>query len=259
MGKNRRVRAEDKSPVIHQNKKLEFDIAVKQKHKLNEKQREIVETALKNETKCVMIDGIYGSSKSYLSVYCSLVLLANKKVDEIIYIRNPVESSQTAKVGYLKGDLNDKMSPYSFIFEDKLAELLSDDDIKRLKEDNRFQTMPLGFVRGNSWNCKAIIVDEASSMTWDDLILLLTRCGQRTKIFVIGDSLNQSDIGNKSGFHKLVETFKDAESKENGVHTFELKQLDDIVRSEFVKFVIKKAGILKDPKEARKEPMFPTT
>jgi len=253
---------QDKSMHVTQRPKISFSLNIKARNDLTEKQKEIVEVATKRGTKCIFIDGLYGTSKSYLSVYSSLKLLNDKKIDEIIFIRNPVESSTTGKIGFIPGTSEEKMAPYNAILFDKLEEMLPESDIQKLKKDNRINCYPVGFVRGRSWNCKAIIVDEASSMTWDDLFLVLTRCGEFTRIFFVGDSINQNDIGSKSGFRKMFEMFNDEESREFGISCFELREYNDIVRSGLLRFVMEKTGLIKKPSikaiedRRRVEPIF---
>lgn len=248
----------DESPKVHQNKKIDWELNIKIEHRLNEKQKVINEVMLDKKTRCVMIDGVYGTSKTYLSVLSSLQLLADKKIDQILYVRNPVESSSTGKIGFLKGEAGEKMAPYAAILYQKLDEFLPKDQVDRLIKENRIEVLPLGFTRGLSWNCKAIIVDEASSMSYDDLFLLMTRCGPFTKIFIIGDTLNQNDIGNKAGMARMFKYFDDEESKKNGIYAFEMKEASDIVRSGFVKFIMLKTGLIKDKGiKTEPEPMFP--
>ena len=253
---------QDKSMHVTQRPKISFSLNIKARNDLTDKQKEIVEIATKRGTKCIFIDGLYGTSKSYLSVYSSLKLLNDKKIDEIIFIRNPVESSTTGKIGFIPGTSEEKMAPYNAILFDKLEEMLPESDIQKLKKDNRINCYPVGFVRGRSWNCKAIIVDEASSMTWDDLFLVLTRCGEFTRIFFVGDSINQNDIGSKSGFRKMFEMFNDEESREFGISCFELREYNDIVRSGLLRFVMEKTGLIKKPRieniedGEKLEPMF---
>lgn len=239
---NRSSDREDTSPVVFQSKKISEPLEIKERFKLTEKQQSILNCGLSKECKCLFLDGIWGSSKSYLATLISLKLLSNKRIDQIIYIRNPIEASTMGKIGFIKGDTSEKMLPYNQIFFDKLDELLYKQDIDKLNKENRFICLPLGFTRGLSWSCKAIIVDEAASMTYDDILLLLSRCGEFTKIFFIGDSLNQNDIGTRSGFSTIFKLFSDQESKDNGVFTFELKESSDIVRSGFVRFIMKKLG-----------------
>lgn len=253
-------KAPDTSLKVSQRPKIPYTLSLKQRDDLTEKQKNIFEIAENKNTKCIFIDGLYGTSKSYIAVMSALKLLNAKKVDEIIFIRNPVESSTTGKIGFIPGTSEEKMAPYNAILFDKLEEMLSESDVAKLKKDNRINCHPVGFVRGRSWNCKAVIVDEASSMTWDDLFLILTRCGEFTRIFFIGDSVNQNDIGAKSGFRKMFDLFNDEESRNFGIHCFELREYSDIVRSGLLRFVMEKTGLIKNPDNnkdpIRKEPMF---
>lgn len=235
----------DKSTYVHQRDKLDWNLSIRERSDLTERQKAILEASLDKDTRCVFIDGIWGSGKTFLSVLASLKLLNSGRVDQILYIRNPIEATSTGKLGYLKGDQSEKMAPYCAPFYDKLDEFLTKTDIDRLIKDRRVECIPLGFTRGRSWNCKAIIVDEASSMTWDDLLLLLSRCGEFTRVFFIGDSVNQNDIGSKAGFRHMFNTFDDMDSKEHGIWTFELKESTDIVRSKFLRYVMYKTGVIK--------------
>jgi len=230
----------DKSPKVPQKDKIDFDLKIRERTDLTEKQKLILDTSIDKGTKCVFIDGIYGSTKTWCCVLTALKLLNSKKCDRLLYLRNPVESSTTGKIGFLKGEAAEKMSPYEQPLLQKLDEFLSEGEIKRLRDDGRFECMPIGFVRGHSWNCKCVIVDEAASLTKDDIILLMSRVGEFTKIFFIGDSRNQNDIGSKSGFRHMFDLFNDEESKQNGVFCFEMKDAADILRSAFVRFVMTK-------------------
>lgn len=218
---------------------------VKEQFTYNDKQKSIIEYGLAKNTKCIYIDGLYGTSKSYLSVLIGLKLLAQKKVNQIIYVRNPVESSTTSKIGALPGLISEKMQPYNQIFFDKLEEFLTKPTIDMLNKEGKLECVPLGFSRGLSWASKFIIVDEAASLTFDDLILLMSRLGEHSKIVFIGDSLNQNDIGAKSGFKKMFDLLSDQESQDNGIYTFKMQSINDIVRSGFVRFLMKKTGKIK--------------
>ena len=81
-------------------------------------------------------------------------------------------------------------------------------------------------------------MDEAQNATFKELTTLITRIGKNTKIFICGDFM-QSDINGKSGFSQMFNVFKDKESSDNGIHCFSFNQ-EDIVRSEILKFIIKK-------------------
>ena len=185
----------------------------------------------------IFVSGPAGTSKTYISVYCSLLLLNQKKMSDLIYIRSAVESSDS-KLGFLPGEMSDKMEPYLQPLFDKLLELIPSQDLDYLKMDERISSIPVGFLRGLNWNAKCIIADEAQNMSFKEILTLITRVGQFSKIFVLGDP-DQSDINGKSGFKKTVDIFNDAESREQGIRVFEFTE-DDIVRSGLVQYIIKK-------------------
>lgn len=244
--KSAQPKVADKSPKVFQREKISYELNIRERDDLTEKQIEILKAALDKDTRCVFIDGLYGSAKSYTAVLASLKLLDQKKVDQIIYVRNPIESSKSGKVGFLKGSFEEKIAPYSVILYDKLDELLPPNQVESLKADQRIDATSVGFVQGKNWACKAIIVDECANLHAEDFVMLLTRCAEFTRIFFIGDSVNQNYLGkDQSGFRKMFDKFNDAESKENGIHCFELRDESDIVRSKWLRFVLKKLEIIK--------------
>jgi phosphate starvation-inducible PhoH-like protein len=141
-------------------------------------------------------------------------------------------------MGYLPGETNEKLAPYLQPLVDKLAELLPKGDIDILRKEERISGLPVGFLRGLNWNAKAIIADECQNMTYKELVTLITRIGEFSKVFIIGDP-EQSDINGKSGFIKMTEVFDDEESRENGIHVFRFTD-DDNVRSALSRFINKK-------------------
>jgi len=241
-------KAADKSPKVFQRDKISYDLHIRERDDLTSKQVDILKAALDKDTRAVAVDGLFGSGKTYIAVLAALKLLQQKKVDQIIYVRNPIESTKSGKVGFLKGELSEKLAPYTCIVYDKLEELLPPSEIELLKEENRVDSTSVGFVQGKNWACKAVIVDESSNLAWEDCIMLLTRCGEFTRIFFVGDSVNQNYLAkDQSGFRKMFDKFNDQESRDNGFHCFELKEAADIVRSGFVRFVLEKLEIIKKP------------
>lgn len=249
----------DHSPNVHQREKIGFPLNIRERSDLTERQKVILETALHKDMRCLMIDGLWGSSKTYLATLAALKLLDSGRCKTILYVRSPIEASEHSRVGFLSGDLSEKMAPYTAVLTEKLEELLPKTDIDKLLKDDRVQCIPTGFLQGRSYNCAAIIVDECASMSWEDLLLIVSRCGPFTRIFLLGDTLNQVYLSDKSGYKRFVETFSDDESKENGIFTFELKEESDIVRSPFLRFVMRKVGVIKPVSTAQieSEPMFP--
>ena len=206
------------------------------------KQKEFIDIALNEETKMIFIQGPAGCAKTYLGVYCGLELISNQLVNELVYIRSAVESSDQ-KLGFLPGAQEDKMAPYLEPFKDKLEEFLSTVDVRYLQEEERIYGIPVGFLRGASWENKFVMVDEAQNMTEKELITTMTRIGENTKVFICGDTM-QSDIGNRGGFANIINLFSDDASKAKGIFSFEFDE-DDIIRSELVKFIVKKIKSLR--------------
>jgi len=232
--------AKDKSPVVHQAQKLERPVTIRQRPDLTNKQKEFLKLALDNNTKVIFLSGPSGSSKSFLATLAVLELMNLKKVSDLIYIRSIVESSDN-KLGYLPGSAEEKLSPYLEPLMEKLDELLFTADVNTLIREKRIDGKPTGYLRGLSWNAKGIIMDEAQNSTFKELTTLLTRVGHFSKLFVCGDPM-QSDINGKSGFEKMCNIFNDEESRKQGIHVFYLTE-EDIVRSEIVKFIVKKLNL----------------
>jgi phosphate starvation-inducible PhoH-like protein len=230
----------DKSPIVHQAEKLQRPVQIRQRPDLTNKQKEFLKLALDNNTKVIFLSGPSGSSKSFLATLAVLELMNLKKVSDLIYIRSIVESSEN-KMGYLPGNAEEKLTPYIEPLMEKLDELLFAADVNALLKDKRIDGKPTGYLRGLSWNAKGIIMDEAQNSTRKELITLLTRVGQFSRLFICGDPM-QSDINGKSGFAEICNIFDDEESKKNGIHVFYLTE-EDIVRSELVKFIVKKLNL----------------
>jgi len=233
--KNKKHR-EDKSPIVPQKNKIKSEIEINQRE-LTIKQKQFLDIALDKTTKMMYISGPAGTSKTYISVLAALTLMNQKRVSDILYLRSAVESADS-KIGFLPGEADEKMAPYIQPLLDKLSELTTKSTIDMLQKENRIDSIPIGFLRGLNWNAKSIIVDEAQNMTYKELVTLVTRVGEFSKVFILGDP-EQSDINGKSGFLKMMSQFEDNESKEHGIHTFKFDE-EDIVRSGLVKFIIKK-------------------
>jgi len=205
-----------------------------------EKQKEFFRVALDRKTKVLLVNGPAGTSKSLLAVYCSLQLLNMKITDEIMYLRSAVESS-TSSLGFLPGSAEDKLKFYNLPFIDKLDELLINTRVEKLEEEKRVSMFPVNFARGMNWKSKCIILDEAQNSTLKEIVTVLTRMGECSRCFILADPM-QTDLKNDrlhGGFQDMFRLFSDEESKDNGVFTFSFSE-EDIMRSELVKFLIKK-------------------
>lgn len=240
MSKKNKRRIEDKSPVVPQRDKIEGSLDIKELQ-WTENQKKFIECLQNKTTKIIFCKGPAGTAKSLLSVYGALKALNDKKIGEIFYIRNPVESS-THNLGFLKGDLHSKLDPYLQPLMDKLHELLPKQQVERLLKEERVKGLPVGFLRGLSINASYIICDEAQNLSTHDLLLITTRMGRFSKLILIGD-VRQSDIKN-SGFERTYNLFDDQKSLEKGILTFKFGS-EDIMRNDILGYIIEKFELLK--------------
>lgn len=227
------------SPSFENPNPLKRQIKIKQLP-WTERQKEFFKIALDQDTKIVFVTGPAGTSKTILSVYCGLQLLNLKAISDIMYLRSAVESSE-AKLGFLPGSAEDKLRFYNLPFLDKLDELLVNTRPEKLEEEKRISMFPVNFARGMNWAAKCVILDEAQNSSLKEITTVLTRMGPQSRCFVLADPM-QTDLRNdhhQGGFTKLVDIFNDEESRSQGIHTFQFTE-EDIMRSELVKFLIKK-------------------
>jgi phosphate starvation-inducible PhoH-like protein len=244
----------DMSPHVSQRDKLKGKLEIKP-FNWTDKQKEFLNLALDKQTQVVFVSGPAGSSKTLLTTYTALELVNQRRVSDILYIRSAVESADSS-IGYLPGEVDDKMAYYGIPFMDKLGELLSRESIEILKKEGRIEIQPVNFIRGQSWNARVIIVDEAQNMTAKEIYTILTRIGKFSKCFVLADP-TQSDMHNGgSGFVPSARHFADKEGNENGVFYYEFGE-DDIMRSNLVKFLVRRYKIMKEG-EKPAPPTYPS-
>lgn len=148
----------DESQKISQREKIKDSLSVRSL-KWTEKQKQFIELATNKDTRIIFVNGPAGTSKSIIATYVSLLLLNEKKVSDIIYIRSAVESSDS-KIGFLPGDASEKLQFYNLPFLEKLDELLPRAEVDKLEKDERISMYPINYSRGMSWAAKAIILDE---------------------------------------------------------------------------------------------------
>lgn len=203
--------------------------------KLTDKQKSLAQIVFNKNTKIIFINGVAGSSKTFMAVYCALHMLNMNPNYEIKYIRTIAESGERA-LGALPGTVDEKFNPFMMPLYDKLDELLPIVQSKYLEEQGLIEAFPINFLRGATWREKIIIADESQNYSTKELITLLTRIGEDTKMFICGDSM-QSDIGGKSGFMKIYDLFNNKESEEKGIYCFEFSE-EDIMRSEILKYIV---------------------
>lgn len=220
----------------------DLDFKIKQDYDLTERQQVFFNTALQEQTRMCIVDGPAGTAKTYIAVLAALKLLHNRQIDNIVYIRSIVESASRS-MGALPGELEEKFAPWSMPLIDKLDEILVGNTSNNLMSKGFIRCIPVNFTRGLTFKNACVIIDEAQNMTKSELTTILTRFGQGSKYFVVGDTY-QADIGEKSGFTGIYNAFDADICRENNINTFKFDG-NDIVRSEILKFIVERLNTVK--------------
>lgn len=194
-------------------------------------QRRYIEAIQKNDV--VFGIGVAGTGKTYLGVAMAVQALMQKQVSRIILARPAVEAGE--KLGFLPGDLQDKVDPYLRPLYDALFDLIDADRVTRLIEKRIIEVAPLAFMRGRTLSDAFIILDEAQNTTSEQMKMFLTRIGFGSKAVITGD-VTQIDLpaGKRSG---LVE----AQRVLSGIEGIEFVYFTekDVVRHRLVQMIIK--------------------
>ena len=176
--------------------------------------------------------GPAGTGKTYLAVACAVESLQAETIRRIILVRPAVEAGE--RLGFLPGDLNQKVDPYLRPMYDALYEMLGFDRVSRFIERNVIEVAPLAFMRGRSLNDSFIILDEAQNTTVEQMKMFLTRIGFGSKAVVTGD-VTQTDLpaGRQSGLSHVIGVLRGVE----GV-AFTFFDAHDVVRHPLVQRIV---------------------
>ena len=189
--------------------------------------------AMKDNT-VVFATGVAGTGKTYLAVAYAVNQLKEEKVKKIILTRPAVEAGES--LGFLPGDMKEKVDPYLRPLYDALHELLGVETVDRLLEKEVIEIAPLAFMRGRTLNEAIVILDEAQNTTKAQMKMFLTRMGKNTKLIITGD-ITQIDLIEKrdSGLIQACEILK-------GIKEIEIVQLNqnDVVRNPLVQKIIER-------------------
>lgn len=176
--------------------------------------------------------GPAGTGKTYIAVAMAINAFKNKEVQKIILARPAVEAGE--RLGFLPGDLQEKVDPYLRPLYDALYDILGRENALRLKEKEVIEVVPLAYMRGRTLDNSFIILDEAQNTTREQMKMFLTRMGFGSKVVVTGD-VTQIDLprGKRSGLIEAQRILKNVE----GIGFSYLKDVD-VVRHELVKKII---------------------
>src|SRR5690554_3981441 len=176
--------------------------------------------------------GPAGTGKTYLAVACAVQALQNEEVKRILLVRPAVEAGE--KLGFLPGDLSQKVDPYLRPLYDALYEMLGFDQVTRLIERNVIEIAPLAFMRGRTLNNAFIILDESQNTTREQMKMFLTRIGFGSTAIITGD-ITQVDLprGTHSGLAHAMQVLKGV--KGIGFTQFQSK---DVVRHPLVQRIV---------------------
>ena len=177
--------------------------------------------------------GPAGTGKTYLAVAMAVAAFRNKDVNRIVLTRPAVEAGE--KLGFLPGDLQNKVDPYLRPLYDALYDMLGSETFSRLQERQSIEVAPLAYMRGRTLDDSFIILDEAQNTTPEQMKMFLTRLGAGSKAVITGD-VTQVDLpdGKRSGLVEASKILKNIEGI--GIHYFTDR---DVVRHQLVQKIIK--------------------
>lgn len=184
--------------------------------------------------------GPAGTGKTYLAVACAVDLLERNEIERILLVRPAVEAGE--KLGFLPGDLTQKIDPYLRPLYDALYEMLGFEKVGKMLERQIIEVAPLAYMRGRTLNNSFVILDEAQNTTPEQMKMFLTRLGFGSRAVITGD-ITQVDLprGSKSGLTQAMEILKDIE--EIHITKFDSK---DVVRHQLVQKIVEAYDIFDD-------------
>ncbi len=221
--------------MISAKKKREGDVLLygnygKQISAKSANQKKLVDSVEKNDL--VFTIGPAGSGKTYMAIALAVRALKEKRVQRIILTRPAVEAGEN--LGFLPGDLKEKLDPYLQPIYDALHEMIPPRKLIEYLEDGTVQIAPLAFMRGRTLGNAFVICDEAQNTTINQLKMFLTRMGQNAKFIITGD-ITQIDLPNRnrSGLINAISLLEELK----GIEVVEFNT-QDIVRHDLVKKIV---------------------
>lgn len=191
--------------------------------------------------------GPAGTGKTYLAVACAVDMLERNEIERILLVRPAVEAGE--KLGFLPGDLSQKIDPYLRPLYDALYEMLGFDKVGKMIERQIIEVAPLAYMRGRTLNNSFVILDEAQNTTPEQMKMFLTRLGFGSRAVITGD-ITQVDLprGHKSGLAQALQILSKIE--EIHITRFDSK---DVVRHQLVQQIVEAYDVFDEEQESIKE------
>lgn len=207
----------------------------------SENQQRLVRAYQENDM--VFATGPAGSGKTYMSIALAVRSLKNKEIRKIVLSRPAIEAGE--KLGFLPGDMRDKIDPYLQPLYDALEDMIPQQKLREMMEQNIVQIAPLAFMRGRTLSDAVVILDEAQNTTTAQIKMFLTRMGMNTKMIITGDC-SQVDLprGVRSGLSEALEILQGVK----GIGFIEMTR-KDIVRHKLVTRIVEAYDKIKNQNE----------
>ncbi len=191
--------------------------------------------------------GPAGTGKTYLAVACAVDMLERNEIERILLVRPAVEAGE--KLGFLPGDLTQKIDPYLRPLYDALYEMIGFEKVGKMLERQIIEVAPLAYMRGRTLNNSFVILDEAQNTTPEQMKMFLTRLGFGSRAVITGD-ITQVDLprGSKSGLAQAMEILSDIE--EIHITKFDSK---DVVRHQLVQKIVEAYDVFDEAQEAQQQ------
>lgn len=204
-------------------------------------QQHYVDSLINNKIDIIVAVGPAGTGKTLFACLKAISDLKDGHIDKVVVTR-PVVAVEEEEIGFLPGNINKKMDPWTRPIMDLFMEFFSKIELDSFINSNIIEIAPLAFMRGRTFKNAFIIADEMQNSTPNQMKMLTTRLGVNSKMVITGD-LKQTDIENKNGLADLMERINTYNSKNNNTLDSSIKiinfTLDDVERSDIVKTMLK--------------------
>jgi phosphate starvation-inducible PhoH-like protein len=201
---------------------------------MNQEQQYYIDCMNDPKTSITICTGSAGSGKSLFAIVHAVQELSNGNINKIILTRPTVSVEGESELGFLPGNMQDKMSPYTQPLFDILHEHFSKTEVNRMVADGIIEISPLSFMRGRTFKNSIIVADEMQNSTPEQMLMLASRIGTKSKLITTGD-LFQSDLGHRNGLSDLLDKLENRKSYSKSI---KVVKLYEVLRSPIVKEIL---------------------